>query len=187
MRDYQRWLPDADTLITAIPNALSWPVSDEPAALTSKVVVAAGRLEPQKAFARLIKAYAPIATTRPDWRLDIYGTGSQQQDLQRRIDELGIGDAVHLCGFTKQMPEVLAAASIFVMSSIREGFPMVLLEAMSHGLPMVSYDCPRGPGEMIRDGENGRLILTGTRRHSRLRCCRSSTTTICAGGWAPPR
>ena len=58
--------------------ACPWPVSDKPAALTSKVVVAAGRLEAQKAFGRLIEAYAPIATARPDWRLDIYGSGSQQ-------------------------------------------------------------------------------------------------------------
>ena len=159
--DYRALVTDARTRITSIPNALSWPVSDQPAALTSKVVVAAGRLEAQKAFGRLIEAYAPIATARPAWRLDIYGSGSQQPDLQRRIDELGIGEAVRLRGFTNQMPEVLSASSIFAMSSIREGFPMVLLEAMSHGLPMVSYDCPRGPAEMIRDGENGRLVPNG--------------------------
>ena len=160
-RDYQALLPDATTWITAIPNALSWPIADRAAPVVDKVVVAAGRLEEQKAFDRLITAYAPLVASRPDWRLDIYGSGSEMPKLRRLIKQLGVGRRVTLRGHSQQMPAVLRGSAIFAMSSEREGFPMVLLEAMSVGLPMVAYDCPRGPAEVLRDGVNGRLIPDG--------------------------
>ena len=159
-RAYRDMLPDVATKVTAIPNGLPWPVA-EPAALTNKVVVAAGRLEEQKAFHRLVEAYAPVVEARPDWRLDIYGKGPQRRQLQQQIDRLGVNDQVTLRGYSTSMPDVLANASVYAMTSIFEGFPMVLLEAMSHGLPMVSYDCPTGPAELIRDGTNGRLVPDG--------------------------
>lgn len=160
-RDYQALLPDATTWITAIPNALSWPIADLAAPVVDKVVVAAGRLEEQKAFDRLITAYAPLVASRPAWRLDIYGSGSEMPKLRRLIKQLGVGRRVTLRGHSQQMPAVLRGSAIFAMSSEREGFPMVLLEAMSVGLPMVAYDCPRGPAEVLRDGVNGRLIPDG--------------------------
>lgn len=160
-RDYQALLPDATTWITAIPNALSWPIADRAAPVVDKVVVAAGRLEEQKAFDRLITAYAPLVASRPGWRLDIYGSGSEMPKLRRLIKQLGVGRRVTLRGHSNQMPAVLRGSAIFAMSSEREGFPMVLLEAMSVGLPMVAYDCPRGPAEVLRDGVNGRLIPDG--------------------------
>lgn len=159
--DYRRLTAGAGTEICAVPNALSWPIADRPAPVTDKVVVAAGRLEEQKAFHRLITAYAPLAESRPDWRLDIYGSGSEKSRLQRLIRRLGVGDRVALRGHSHQMPAVLRGSAIYAMTSEREGFPMVLLEAMSEGLPMVAYDCPRGPSEVIRDGVNGRLIPDG--------------------------
>lgn len=160
-RDYQALLPDTTTWITAIPNALSWPIADRAAPVVDKVVVAAGRLEEQKAFDRLITAYAPLVASRPEWRLDIYGSGSEMPKLRRLIKQLGVGRRVTLRGHSNQMPAVLRGCAIFAMSSEREGFPMVLLEAMSVGLPMVAYDCPRGPAEVLRDGVNGRLIPDG--------------------------
>jgi glycosyltransferase involved in cell wall biosynthesis len=160
-RDYQALLPDATTWITAIPNALSWPIADRAAPVVDKVVVAAGRLEEQKAFDRLITAYAPLVASRPGWRLDIYGSGSEMPKLRRLIKQLGVGRRVTLRGHSQEMPAVLRGSAIFAMSSEREGFPMVLLEAMSVGLPMVAYDCPRGPAEVLRDGVNGRLIPDG--------------------------
>jgi glycosyltransferase involved in cell wall biosynthesis len=157
---YRSTFPDVTTSITAIPNGLSWPVAER-AALTNKVVVAAGRLEEQKAFDRLIDAYAPVAEARPDWQLDIYGKGPQGKQLGQQIDRLGVDGQVTLRGYSTSMPDVLANASVYAMTSIFEGFPMVLLEAMSHGLPMVSYDCPTGPAELIRDGVSGRLLPDG--------------------------
>jgi glycosyltransferase involved in cell wall biosynthesis len=160
-RDYRTMVGDPTTEILAIPNALSWPAVDQPPPLANKVVVAAGRLEPQKAFDRLIKAYAPLAAARPDWRLDIYGTGSARQGLEDLIENLGVGSNVALGGYSRDLPAVLAQSSIYALSSTFEGFPMVLLEAMSMGLPMVAYDCPRGPAEIVRDGVNGRLVRHG--------------------------
>jgi glycosyltransferase involved in cell wall biosynthesis len=160
-RDYRALLPDTTTSITAIPNALSWPIADSAAPVADKVVVAAGRLEEQKAFDRLITAYAPLVASRPDWRLDIYGSGSEKPKLRRLIKQLGADRQITLRGHSHQMPAVLGDSAIFAMSSEREGFPMVLLEAMSVGLPMVAYDCPRGPAEVVRDGINGRLIPDG--------------------------
>src|SRR5262245_54790226 len=159
--DYRSLLDGAKTEVGAIPNPLSWPAAEQPPPLTDKVVVAAGRLEPQKAFDRLIRAYAPLAFSRPDWRLDIYGHGPTKPGLKKLIDDLGIGAKVTLRGYSRDIPTVLARSSICALTSRFEGFPMVLLEAMSVGLPMVAYDCPRGPSETIRDSVNGRLIPNG--------------------------
>jgi glycosyltransferase involved in cell wall biosynthesis len=159
-RDYRAMVDDA-TEITAIPNSLSWPAASEPPPLVNKVVVAAGRFVPQKAFDRLIEAYAPLSASRPDWRLDIYGTGATKPKLRELIDELGVGSNVALPGYSRDISSVLAQSSIYALSSRFEGFPMVLLEAMSVGLPMVAYDCPRGPAETVRDGVNGRLVPNG--------------------------
>ena len=160
-RDYRALLGDTTTQITTIPNALSWPAARRRPPLVDKVVVAAGRLEPQKAFDRLIEAYAPLTVSRPDWRLDIYGAGSAQPALKSLIEDLGVDSHITLRGYSRDLPAALAQSSIYALSSKFEGFPMVLLEAMSVGLPMVAYDCPRGPAETIRDGVNGRLIPNG--------------------------
>jgi glycosyltransferase involved in cell wall biosynthesis len=160
-RDYRAMLGHAKTEITAIPNPLSWPAAKIPPPLVNKVVVAAGRFVPQKAFDRLIKAYAPLAGSRPDWRLDIYGTGSTRPALKKLIDDLGVGSNVNLRAYSRDISTVLAQSSIYALSSKFEGFPMVLLEAMSVGLPIVAYDCPRGPAETVRDGVNGRLVRNG--------------------------
>ncbi len=160
-RDYRAMIGDATTEIMAIPNPLSWPAASQPSPLVNKVVVAAGRLVPQKAFDRLIEAYAPLADARPDWRLDIYGTGATKPKLKRMIDALGVGSNVALRGYSRDIPSVFSQSSIYALSSRFEGFPMVLLEAMSVGLPMVAYDCPRGPAETVRDGVNGRLVPNG--------------------------
>ena len=158
--DYSTWLKGSRTLVVAIPNAVPWPVGDS-APLDSKTVVAAGRLSPQKGFARLIEAYAPIAKTQPDWQLHIYGKGPQESALRQLIEDLGAGAQVRLMGYSNQFESVLEGASIYAMSSRFEGFPMVLIEAMSKGLPLVSFDCPRGPAEIIVDGENGHLVPDG--------------------------
>jgi glycosyltransferase involved in cell wall biosynthesis len=109
----------------------------------------------------MIRAYRPVASAHPDWRLHIYGHGEQRAALAGLIAEHGLGERVHLMGFTQDFRSVLENASIYAMSSRAEGFPMVLLEAMSTGLPLVSFDCPRGPGEIIDDGKNGRLVPNG--------------------------
>ena len=158
--DYRRLAPDADTLIKSIPNAISWPIGSR-SPLDSKVIVAAGRLAEQKAFHRLVDAYVGVARKHPEWQLHIYGTGPERRNLRQRIRDHAIGEQVKLMGYSDNMPEVLRQASGYAMTSIYEGFPMVLLEAMTTGLPMVAYDCPRGPAELIDHGRNGWLIPDG--------------------------
>jgi len=128
---------------------------------TAKTVVAAGRLFPQKGFDLLIPAFAEVAREFPDWRLHIYGTGPKRDRLRRLIDELGVRDNVRLMGRTDRLDEKLADASLFVLSSRFEGLPMVMLEAMTHALPVVSFDCPTGPADVIVHGENGLLVPPG--------------------------
>lgn len=134
--------------------ALLGPVSDT----SAKVVVAIGRLREQKGFDLLIPAFSHVVAVRPDWTLRIYGEGSERQALQQLIRDCGLQDHVVLAGWSTSIGEELGQASLFALSSRSEGFPMVLLEAMSKGLPVVSYDCPYGPREIISHGRDGLLV-----------------------------
>jgi len=148
------------TRVECIPNSAPapGPLHARPEA---KVVIAAGRLNPRKAFDRLLRAWARVAHEWPDWRLDIFGTGPERDALERLAGELGIGGSARLRGHSAKMPEELAKASLFAMTSRREGFPMVLLEAMSVGLPVVAYDCPTGPRDIVTDGVDGYIVPDG--------------------------
>ena len=161
--DQDRWkrrMNPATTQFATIPNATPFAVT-ESAPLTSKIVIAAGRLTNQKAFDRLIDAFAPIASALPDWQLRIYGIGKKRQALANQIERLGLVGRVRLMGFTDEFEARLEEASVYAMSSRYEGFPMVLLEAMSKGVPPVSVNCPEGPRQLIEDGINGLLVGKG--------------------------
>lgn len=159
--DYRRDLPEMTTRVEVIRNALPWPVPQESASLDSKVVVGAGRLEKEKGFERLIDAFAAIAPDHPDWRLHLHGEGKREPHLRTRVHLLGLDDQVLLPGHTEDFQQVLTGASVFAMTSRAEGFPMVLIEAMSAGVPLVAMDCPRGPAEIVDDGKNGFLVDDG--------------------------
>ena len=162
--DYRRELPGLRTEIEVIRNSVPWQRRLAPAAVDSKVIVAAGRLVPRKGFKRLVRAFAPVARAHPDWQLHIYGHGEQKSEIIELVHRLDLDGQVKLRGYNRNFPEVLANASIFAMTSLSEGFPMVLIEAMSSGVPLIAFDCPRGPGETIRHGSNGLLIPEGPYR-----------------------
>jgi glycosyltransferase involved in cell wall biosynthesis len=150
----------AQTRVVSIANGVP-DVDDVPSSNDTNVVVAAGRLTRQKGFDRLIAAWAPVAAKHPDWELRIFGWGKLRERLEGQIEELGVGESAHLMGYTDKLPEEMARASFYVMSSRFEGFPMVLLEAMRCGLPIVSFDCPNGPRDLISEGKDGFLVPNG--------------------------
>lgn len=125
---------------------------------SSKLVISAGRLDYQKGYDYLIPAWGIVAKKHPDWHLNIYGEGVLRDTIQKQIDELKLTNVITLCGRTSNISEKYAQHSIYVMSSRAEGLGLVLLEAASCGLPLIAYDCPSGPSEIIEDGVNGYLI-----------------------------
>ena len=157
-RDYETAL--APTKVVRLPNAVP-PLSGGLARPESKVAVAAGRLNSQKGFDLLVAAWRPVAAAHPDWQLRIYGRGLQRAALRRQIVDLGLSDDVLLMGPTRDLGEALAQGSVFALSSRFEGFGIVVVEAMSKGLAVVSFDCPRGPGEIIEHGRDGVLVPAG--------------------------
>ncbi len=121
------------------------------------VIISCGRLVPQKGFNNLIKAFSKLLKTRKA-KLIILGQGAQKKSLLNLIERLKIKSSVDLVGFKKNPYALMARADIFVLSSMWEGMPNVLLEAMALGLPIVSTDCPYGPNELIKSGESGLLV-----------------------------
>ena len=159
--DYRRRFPDASAMIRSIPNASPVPRVEHVPPLDSRTVVALGRLERRKGMHRVIRAFHPLAQRFPDWHLDIYGGGAEAGPLKELVARLGLEGQVTLRGHTSDVLGVLERASVFAMGSLYEGFPMSLLEAQSRGVPVVTFDCPRGPSEVVRDGWNGRLVPDG--------------------------
>ena len=149
------------TPVEVIRNALPWPPAATPAALDSRVVVAAGRLAARRGSAGWSTRSRPWPATHPDWRLHIYGEGRARASLTQQSHRLGLDDQVRLPGYTEDFRGVLAGASAYALTSRAEGFPMVLIEAMSAGVPLVAMDCPRGPAEIVDDGKNGLLVDDG--------------------------
>lgn len=121
------------------------------------VIVSVGRLHKQKGYRVLLKAFAKLQNEYPA-RLVILGEGEERPALERLIGESGLGSCVQLPGFVKNPYPYMKNANLFVISSLYEGFPNALLEAMACGTPVVSTACPSGPDEIITNGINGLLV-----------------------------
>lgn len=147
--------------VDVIPNPILDPPSPAVAHPRIPRVLAAGRLAHQKGFDDLISAFALSVPEHPGWDLVIAGEGPERPALERRIAELELTGRVLLPGVVKDLGERMDGASVFVLSSRYEGFPNVLLEAMAHGLPVISTDCPSGPADIITDREDGLIVPVG--------------------------
>ncbi|MFM0057670.1 glycosyltransferase family 4 protein [Paraburkholderia phytofirmans] len=132
----------------------------QPAA-ARKRVISLGRLNRTKQFDLLIRAFALLADEWPDWDLWIWGEGPERAALEAQIGQLRMGERIFLPGRTLTPWSELAKGQVFAMSSSHEGLPMALMEGMAIGLPVVSFDCPSGPRQLTRNGEDGLLIPPG--------------------------
>lgn len=119
--------------------------------------VAIGRLVPQKDFLTLVKAFKEVSDVSPQCRLEIAGDGPLRGELENAVREAGLEGRVRILGICESIPDLLAQADALVLSSVWEGMPNVILEAMAAGLPVVATDVG-GVGELVSDGENGFLV-----------------------------
>lgn len=143
-----------------IPNPVQLPDGWRPRR-NGRRVVGVGRLVEQKRFDRLIEAFAIVAPQHPDWTLTIWGEGGLRGELEAQRDRLGLADRVDLPGVTKVPGGWVETADIFVLSSRYEGWGVVIIEAMAADVPVISFDCPFGPAEIIRNDETGVLVPNG--------------------------
>lgn len=159
-RSFQENTPIAGLPVVGIPNSVPQPVVT-PADGSHKVIVSAGRMHHVKRYDLLIRAFGIVAEEFPDWRLRIYGDGGEAAKLRGLVTELGLTGRALLMGGFSPIESEWAKGSIAAVTSSAESFGMTLVEAMRCGLPVVATDCPVGPREILRHGEDGILVPNG--------------------------
>ena len=156
-RDAERFELEGFNNVGVMHNALSF-YPERTSDLTAPVVVAAGRYTPEKGYDRLVEAFARVAGRHPGWSLRIFGHGPLRGALEKQAARLGLEDRVTLPGLAGNIEHELLSASVFALSSIHEGLPMALAEAMACGLPCVAFDCAPGVREIVTDGVDGVVV-----------------------------
>lgn len=169
--DSADWLKDhtGARRVRVIPNAATWPLISQaprmsPDSLCSSgqhLLLAVGRLDVQKGFDWLIESFSVLAKKYPNWDLVILGEGPLRTTLEGQVRTAGLGERVFLPGRAGNVVEWYERADLYVMSSRFEGFPNTLVEAMAHGLPVVSFDCDTGPRDIMRHEVDGLLVPPG--------------------------
>lgn len=143
--------------VCVISNPVTLATDIKTSSLTNKKFITAGRLVHQKNHKSLINAWKIVNQKHPDWHLEIWGDGALKNELSKQINTLGLNNKVLLMGYTNDVISQMQKASGYALSSLFEGMPLVLIEAMSCGLPIVSYTCQCGPKDLIEHGKNGFL------------------------------
>ena len=148
--------PNNDNVIV-IPNPIRFNVG-APSPLNDKRAIAVGRLSYEKNFTSLVRAWTRVASSCPGWKLDIYGEGGERPRIEEEIERCHLVGVVSLKGGSTRIDKELLASSLFVMTSKYEAFSLAIVEALSCGLPVVSYSCPYGPLAIIDNGNNGFIV-----------------------------
>jgi len=156
-RDATRFELEGFNNVGVMHNSLSF-YPDAVSDLTAPVVVAAGRYAPEKGYDRLIEAFGQVAVEHPGWVLKIFGHGPSRKALEAQVAQARLTDRVLLPGLAEDIEHELRSASVFALSSIHEGLPMALAEAMACGVPAVAFDCAPGVREIVTDGVDGIVV-----------------------------
>lgn len=138
----------------------------------SKILLSAGHLSPIKRFSLIPDIGKFVFARHPDWQWHIYGEGPERTLIEKKICQYGLEKNIILAGLAKSMDKAYRTAAVYVMTSEMEGLPMVLLEAKSYRLPIVSFDIMTGPAEIVRDSVNGYLVESGSIAAMAERICK---------------
>lgn len=161
-RDQANWQPTLHNT-HVLPNPITLK-SEQTSTCTPKTVLAIGRLHYQKSFDQLIEAWRLVHAQNPDWTLKIVGNGEEEAKIRNLIKTYQLEDVVSIVPPSIDVHQDYLNSSIYAMTSKAEGLPLVLIEAMHFGLPLVSYDCECGPSDLIEEGINGYLVPLGDYR-----------------------
>ena len=160
--DKRDWSKVINSDIIIIPNILTfYPDKITDYSKRSKRILCVGRFDKQKGFDLMIKAWAIIADKHKEWKVDIFGDGELNNTLNGLIKNYCLDESITIHPATNHIYDEYMDSSIFAFSSRYEGFGLVLIEAMSCGVPCISFDCPHGPSEIITNGKNGLLVQNG--------------------------
>lgn len=156
---YTKELIKSKCKVVYIPNVIDG-IPEKVAPLEEKRLISVGRLSPEKGCMDLIKIYNILHKDYPDWRLEIIGDGVERERLAKYIKDHNLEESVTLHGFKDKefINEMLHKSSIFLLTSFTESFGIVLIEAMSHGVPCIAFNSAEGARELIQSGQNGYLI-----------------------------
>lgn len=151
--------------VRVIPNPVAFPengaLRNVGTEASKPVVVGMGRFTEEKGFDQLLDAFARVAHRHPNWSLRVFGDGPLRQNLWAQAASAGLSSRITFPGRASDPSRAFEQADLFVLPSRFEGFPNVLCEAMAWGVPVVSFDCPSGPAEIVRDGIDGVLVPAG--------------------------
>lgn len=154
-QDADSWTEAKQTFV--IPSAVPY-FPEQSSTLNNKQVLMVARYNDAKGYEYMVEAWQSVHERHPDWILNVYGSGELHDDVIRWIQKRQLSSSMILHDPVDNVMDKYLESSIFVMSSRYEAFPMVLLEAMACGVPCVSFDCPYGPRNIIRNGEDGYLV-----------------------------